>query len=48
MIELWMRPLQAKGLTPGQPLKIHMEDGSVWIVTRFGTECIVRCTEEKK
>lgn len=50
MIEVFMEadPPCAKGLTPGQLLRVHMPDGKVWNLTRFGAECIARCTEEEK
>jgi hypothetical protein len=48
MIELFfdkdMQPT-AKGLTPGQPLRVYMPDGKVWVVTRFGQECVAGCIE---
>jgi hypothetical protein len=48
MIEIWLEPLTAKGLTPGQPVKIYMTDGSIWILTRFGAECISKCLDDGK
>ena len=41
------RTPSAKGLTPGQLLRLHMPDGVVWNLTRFGSECIAQCKEKK-
>ena len=49
MIELFLNGPEpvCKGLTPGQLLRVHMPDGSVWNVTRFGRECIANCAGRK-
>jgi hypothetical protein len=53
VIELWIfdSDVKAKGLIPGQLLRVHCPDGRVYNITRFGADCIVGCVdpaEEKK
>jgi hypothetical protein len=36
----------AKGLIPGQLLRLHLPDGQVWNVNRFGAECSACCEEQ--
>jgi len=50
MIELFMNknPPAAKGLIPGQVLRVHAANGKTWSITRFGAECIARCHEKEE
>jgi hypothetical protein len=45
MITLFIRrdeSMVAKGLTPGECLQVHLPNGNVYNVTRFGSDCFVR------
>jgi hypothetical protein len=49
MIELWLtrQPFKAKGLIPGQVVRVHLPSG-VFNITRMGSECIARCRDDEK